>query len=334
MNYHGIFGFDISTYQDAPSTPAVVNFQKMRDYGGRFVIIKAGQGNWPDPDFETNWRNAKGILPRATYWYLDNRYPPKEQARKYFEIIRQDLEGMCWVDIEDKQAGLYEGWRNWYDFCEELKAVYPGVRIGIYTGFYVWWEYITFAMPAQRDYFKQYPLWLANYQTDPYNPAYNTILVPLPWLEYAILQSGTPAIGHDVGVESAEIDYNQFNGDENAFIQMFGGKPQEGSQMATGKVLVNLNIRPTAGTQYAYIGQLAPNDIVEGTVANGWWKLTGWKRGGLTMTLPRLDCYAYEGANQGYIQTIVQPPQPPAQTFPAEMGVTIGGVTKTYVLKA
>jgi hypothetical protein len=121
MNYTGIFGFDISTWQDSPSIPGVIDFQAMRDYGGRFVIIKAGQGNWKDPDFDVSWKNAKGILPRATYWFYDNRYPPKEQAEKYFEIIKGDLEGMCWLDLEDRQVGIYSGWRGWYDFIVALK---------------------------------------------------------------------------------------------------------------------------------------------------------------------------------------------------------------------
>jgi hypothetical protein len=241
LNYTGIFGFDISTYQDAPSTPAVVDFAKMRDYGGRFVIVKAGQGNWEDPDFDTNWRNAKGILPRASYWYYDNRYSPKEQARKYFDTIRQDLEGMCWLDLEDKQAGIYSGYRNWYDFCEELKLLYPAVRIGIYSGFYYIVEMFSYATTAKKNYFVQFPLWLANYQPDPFHPNYGTILIPLPWLEYLILQSGTPAIGPLAGVESLEIDYNQFNGDAAKFEQYFGSTPQpptEGNNMPKNKVTI------------------------------------------------------------------------------------------------
>jgi hypothetical protein len=91
--------------------------------------------------------------------------------------------------------------------------------------------------------------------------------------------------------------------------------PTEGNNMI-GKVLVNLNIRPSAGTIHPYIGQLAPNDIVEGTVTFGWWRLTKWTRGGVVMTLPRLECYAYEGANKGYIQTLPTPPEPEPIAIP------------------
>jgi hypothetical protein len=332
VNYTGIFGFDISTWQDAPGTPAVVDFRKMRDYGGRFVIVKAGQGTWEDPDFDTNWKNAKGVLPRASYWYLDNRYPPKEQARKYFEIIQHDLEGMCWIDIEDTQAGLYEGWRNWYDFCEELKAVYPGVRIGIYTGFYVWWEYITFATPLQRQYFAQFPLWLASYGADPFHPNYSGILVPLPWLDYLILQSGTPAIGPLVGVESMEVDYNQFSGDEAKFRQYFGGitePPQEPGEIIMARYeatsIYSMSLRPDHSTANTKIGTIAAGSRMQGDTL---WEAPGEKWlyvlsvNGVSLTQP--GWIAIVTASRVYCTlTDNQPPTEPAGEYVADFDVTL-----------
>jgi hypothetical protein len=215
FDFHNIVGYDISKWQGA------VNFQKMKAGGASFVIVKASQGNWADPKFAENWKAAKGVLPRSSYHYYDNRYPPDAQARKYFDILRGDLEGMCWLDLEDRSTGVYQGWQGWYDFLEEFKQVYPGARIGIYSNFYYIIEMLSFATKAQRDYFGQYPLWLANYGTDPFHPAYSSTMVPLPWLECLILQSGTPAIGLDAGVESLEIDYNQFSGDANKFASYF-----------------------------------------------------------------------------------------------------------------
>lgn len=333
MNFQNIIGFDVSKWQGS------IDFAKMRGGGARFVIIKAGQGNWEDPRFAENWAKAKGILPRATYFYYDNRYPPKDQARKYYDIIRKDLEGMCWLDLEDRQTGMYAGWRNWFDFIEELRLLYPTVRVGIYTGFYYMVEMLTYATSAQKQYFAQFPLWLAWYFGDPFKPNYNTIMTPLPWLEYDILQSGTPAIGLDAGVQSREIDYNQFNGDEAKFTQMFGTippevpesepeQPTEGAIMQ-GKVMVNLNIRPTPGVSLPAIGQLAPGDVIEASgVIGGWWKLMKWTRNGAPLSLPAVECYAYSGASNGYIQEIVTPPAP---TFPPRVGLTIGTETRYYV---
>jgi GH25 family lysozyme M1 (1,4-beta-N-acetylmuramidase) len=272
MNFQGIIGFDVSKWQGA------IDFQKMKGGGASFVIMKAGQGNWPDPNFETNWKNAKGVLPRATYWYFDNRYPPKDQAEKYFEIIKGDLDGMCWLDLEDRQAGLYAGWRSWYDFCEALKLTYPGARIGIYSNFYYIMEMLSYATREQRQYFAQYPLWLANYGSDPFHPNYSTIMTPLPWLDYLILQSGTPAIGLDAGVSSLEIDYNQFDGDLEKFAQYFGGvvPPVEGAIMTRYEAVstYTMSLRPDHNTANTPLGSIPAQSKIHGDVI---WEAPGEK---------------------------------------------------------
>jgi GH25 family lysozyme M1 (1,4-beta-N-acetylmuramidase) len=242
----GIFGFDISTYQDSPAIPGNVDFRKMRDYGASFVIIKAGQGDWMDPDFWTNWHNSKGVLPRSSYWYYDNHYDPKVQAQKYWNILKIDPEGVCWVDLEDRESG--GGWRKWYDFLEEFRRVsgMPSERVGIYTGFYYWTEYLKLATEAQLEYFALYPLWLASYPPDPFHPDYKNILCPPPWCTPLILQSGTPAIGKAAGVESLDIDYDIFNGDLARFSNYFdlSIKPPEGDgtaeppQEETGETMI------------------------------------------------------------------------------------------------
>jgi hypothetical protein len=332
VNYTGIYGFDVSTWQDAPTTPAVIDFWKMRGYGARFVIVKAGQGNWEDPDFDTSWRNAKGVLPRATYWYYDNRYPPREQAEEYFDIIKNDLEGMCWLDLEDRQVGLYSGWRNWYDFITQLKELYPGVRIGIYSGFYYIVEMLSYATTPQRQYFAQFPLWLANYGPDPFRPNYNTILVPLPWLEYLILQSGTPAIGPLVGVESMEVDYNQFNGDETAFRQYFGGitePPQEPGEIIMARYeatsIYSMSLRPDHSTANTKIGTIAAGSRMQGDTL---WEAPGeqWlyvlSVNGVSLTQP--GWIAIVTASRVYCTlTDNQPPTEPAAEYVVDCDVTL-----------
>jgi GH25 family lysozyme M1 (1,4-beta-N-acetylmuramidase) len=269
VDYRGIFLFDVSHWQGK------IDFNKMKSYGASAVIMKASQGNWEDDRFAENWKASKGVLPRASYHYYDNRYPPKEQAHAWFEAIQHDLEGMCWLDLEDSQTGLYAGWRAWYDFIAELLAIYPGARIGIYSNFYYIVERLSYATTSQRNYFGQFPLWLASYQIDPFKPRYASILIPQPWLEYLILQSGTPAIGLDAGVESKEIDYNQFNGDPIKFLKFFGAapaipeiptQPEEGTMKGTVLLGYSLNVRRTDNN--LVIGALRVNDVVYGDVAN------------------------------------------------------------------
>lgn len=327
MNFSNfnVHGPDISFYQDADNTPQMVNFQTMKAAGANFVIVKAGQRYYPDPDFVHNWKEAKAAgIPRGSYWFYDSRETPKRQAEKYWSLLQDDPGELIHAgDWEENYNGTYRDWQYFYDFLFWFQAFskLPHERIPVYTNYFYWMEHAPTNVLSLQ-WFNRHPLWLASYG------AQATAKVPAPWRECLLWQYGTPSVGIQYGAESREIDMNLWNGDLQSFNRYFGlgettppttEPPTEGETMQ-GKVLVNLNIRPTASTQFAYIGQLAPNDIVEGTVTNGWWRLTKWTRGGVTMTLPRLECYAYEGANKGYIQTIAEPP---AEVAPTEITVRL-----------
>jgi len=225
---HGIIGADVSFYQGYPPAFPVIDFEKMRAYGMQFVIVKAGQRNYVDPAFEYNWSAARNILPRSSYWYFDNTYSAIAQAKIYYDVIRDDLEGICWLDLEDKNLGDYRGWRFWYDFLETFKMLsgLSDARIGIYTAFYYWFDEMQKANLSQRGYFKRYPLWLADYGlkgSDPLKPDFIRKIVPFPWYDgdCLMVQTGTPAIGLEAGVYSKEIDFNFFNGDRDKFNRVF-----------------------------------------------------------------------------------------------------------------
>lgn len=225
---NGIIGADISYGQGYPPHFPVTDFRKMRDYGMRFVVCKASQRNYADPSFEYNWPAARGILPRASYHYYDNTYSAIAQAKVYWDIIRDDLEGICWLDLEDRNEGTYRGWRYWYDWLEafSLLSKLPDDRIGIYTAYYYWLEEMRLANLSQRAYFKKYRLWLADYGlrgSDPLHPNFETKYTPDPWHDedVVMVQTGTPVIGHDAGVSSWRLDYNIFNGGMDKFNQVF-----------------------------------------------------------------------------------------------------------------
>lgn len=230
MNFSnsGIIGCDISYGQGYPPSFPVNDFRKMRDYGFEFVIIKAGQRHYADPAFEYNWAGAKGILSRSSYWYYSNTYSPLLQADNYWRLLRFDPEGICWLDLEDRTRGTYEGWKHWYDFLEAFRMLsrLSNMQIGIYTSYYYWSENMLSATWAEREYFHRYPLWLANYGakgSDPLHPDFESVTAPLPWDDddCIIVQTGTPAIGERVGVNSKEIDYDIFNGNRELFGKCF-----------------------------------------------------------------------------------------------------------------
>lgn len=254
---NGIIGCDISYGQGYPPLFPVTDFDVMTRYGMRFVIQKAGQKNYVDPSFKYNWPAAKGKLPRHSYWFYDNEENPKRQAEKYWEIMEPDMEGMLWLDLEDKGIGDFSVALYWYDFLERLKAK-SGLKsdgIGIYTGIDYWKTKTSGLSAADKLYFKQYKIWLANYRDDPFEPDFHNIILPYPFEseDILMLQSGTPTIGKLCGVSSYELDYNIFNGDEAKFARYFPfnsqppipplGDPSMYSGNAKTTLTKNVNVR-------------------------------------------------------------------------------------------
>jgi hypothetical protein len=134
----------------------------MKAAGARFAIIRAGQNLWEDNEFDISWKACKGILPRGSYWFYDSRIDPKRQAKKWlscFDDPNDMGELPHFADFEDEYGGPFGTWRHWYDFMEELKVLRPGIRLGVYTGYYYWRERtIGKSIPtASLNYFKQYP---------------------------------------------------------------------------------------------------------------------------------------------------------------------------------
>lgn len=214
-----IVGPDVSFYQDDPTNATGINFIKMAANAG-YVIIRAGQNVWEDKKFDVSWAASKGWLPRGSYWFYDSRIDPKIQAQKYISCFAdpKDMgELPLWCDFEDTYGGPFGTWRHWYDFIETLKLIAPEKAIGIYTGYYYWTERTLphLITPAQLAYFKQHPLWIANYNV-------TAPMVPKPWDTWTLWQFTDNGNGPLYGVESKNIDLNYFNGDATAFLAEFG----------------------------------------------------------------------------------------------------------------
>ena len=209
---------DISFYQDINETPQGVDFAKMK-LATMLVVIRAGQKNWIDSDFRTNWKRAKEAgLYRGSYWFYDSRVDPKRQAELWIDAMDGDLgELPLWLDFEENYKGQFAGWRYWYDCIERLKQLTGGKKeIGIYTNYYYWLEN-TVQKGISDDslaYFAKYPLWVAAYKID--KPQ-----IPKPFADWVFWQFTSNGHGASYGVESLDIDLNYFNGDENAFRSYF-----------------------------------------------------------------------------------------------------------------
>jgi GH25 family lysozyme M1 (1,4-beta-N-acetylmuramidase)/uncharacterized protein YgiM (DUF1202 family) len=295
-----VIGPDVSFYQDDPETPQGIDFKKMAKTAG-YVIIRAGQNTWVDPDFKVNWRESKlAGLPRGSYWFYDSRAEPKRQAELWAQQYAGDFgELPLFADFEENYKGPYTGWKNWYTFLERLKQLVSGKEIDIYTAYYYWRDNAPNAttQAASLEYFHQYPLWIANYSTaEP--------LIPKPWAkgEWLFWQYTEVGDGDLYGVESKGIDLNYFNGDMAAFRVRFNLEdtppppppdpdPIPDDDTPTGVLyrvtaVPSLKVREGPGVTYNAIGLLYTNEVVEeinATADRSWLKvrksdgsLLGW----------------------------------------------------------
>ncbi len=252
-------GPDVSFYQDDDETPEGIDFDKMKARSD-FVIIRAGQNQWIDPDFRTNWAAAKKAgLPRGSYWYYDSRIEPQRQAELWRDALGDDRgELPLFADFEENYGGPYEGWRKWYAFLEYLKNVMPEKEIVVYTGYYYWRENApnpdTHA--SSLEYFHQYPLWIANYGVDKPN-------IPEPWGEdeWLLWQYTDHGDGPGYGVESLGIDLNYFNGDSAAFRTRFN--IPDALPPSNTKYKIDLSLRESPDVNSASTGTLVHDELVE-----------------------------------------------------------------------
>lgn len=270
-----VIGPDISFYQDDNNTLGKVDFTKMKTAGARFVICRAGQNSWPDPDFADYWRDAKSAgIPRGSYWFYDSRYPPEAQADLWLSVLGADRgELPMWADLEESYGGTYKGSQNWRKFIERVRSKAPDKEIGVYTAYGYW---SSNCPVADRAYFGQFPLWVANYGV-------TTPKLPPGWSDWLFWQFTSTGDGPSYGVESKGIDLNYFNGNAVDFYERFPGgsappppvEPEDPRQVGT--IIVGaLNVRTGPGTQYSIIegATLLQGDQAFGNVDPG----TNWMR--------------------------------------------------------
>jgi GH25 family lysozyme M1 (1,4-beta-N-acetylmuramidase)/uncharacterized protein YraI len=270
-----LIGPDVSFYQDDPETPQGIDFAAMHKQAA-FVIIRAGQNLWPDPDFKYNWREAKKAgLARGSYWFYDSRANPKRQAELWVERLEGDLgELPLFADLEETFGGQYSGWGKWYDFLERLRSLIGEKEIAIYTAYYYWRDHAPNATTQSNslEYFHQYPLWIAHYKAE--KPR-----VPKPWAddEWLFWQFTEQGSGKSYGVESIAVDLNYFNGELESFHKRFplvpaGPPPSPAPTPGPGTkhrvIAASLRIREGPGTTFSILGGLRLNDIVEEITAN------------------------------------------------------------------
>jgi lysozyme len=194
------FGCDISLYQNAISTPQVVDFAVMKAAGASFVIIKASQANWADRDMVLNWANAKraGIL-RGAYHFLVWNVDPNKQADYFCELAAYDPPELglfadfeWWSEVPSNAIAILDA------FCTRVEK-HVG-RCGVYTAPGFWQP-----NGSQDPKWLRRPLWQAEWKVP-----YPTVMKP--WVNWTFWQSTNKGDGLKFGCESKQVDMNEFNG--------------------------------------------------------------------------------------------------------------------------
>lgn len=213
---------DISKWQDDINTAKIVDFEKLKSMGVRGVIIKCGEANSIDRAFIPYVHALQSSsMPFGVYWYYNNKYPPKKQAKLFVDTLKGNKVNPqlgVWLDLEDRNPGNYIGWKHWYDFLIEIITTLPkSIKIGIYTGHYYFTEFTVQAgiTASSLSWFAQFPLWIASYGFLP--------RATRPWGDKWTLWQFTDLLdGIKFGVESKELDGNYFNGTLDDFNSYFG----------------------------------------------------------------------------------------------------------------
>lgn len=188
-------GTDISHWQDAPTTPKEINFEKMKLAGANFVIFKVSESKFTDRVYRISWDDAEGILPRGGYNYLNYTMPGLEQAKYFCDALSENpmpelcvvVDYECRVNVpQDANGHLW----NWLEYVENQLHIIPW----IYTSPSYWKEFGT-----PNIAWKKYPLWIANYKV-------STPVIPKPWTECVCWQFTSKGDGTLFGAESLNID--------------------------------------------------------------------------------------------------------------------------------
>lgn len=236
-------GIDISTWNDRNDTPQMPDFAKAKANGAHFAFIRASQDTFPDPDFKTNWQNAKSAgLPRGAYHFFDLRpgkHTTKEQAQYFCSLLKGDAGELPPVmDYERPNASYPElpPHDQSLSIIEEFSNVVYA-ELGEYPIIYTNWSALQYRLDPVPEWLRKRGLWLAGY---PYVNAGETPQQAAdkalargsydsnrwfgwPWTFWQFSDRGD---GAAFGMESKQVDLDYFNGSPDKLAQYCGCTPK------------------------------------------------------------------------------------------------------------
>lgn len=202
-----LYGCDISRFQDDSTTPSRINFKKMVDAGISFIGIRCLFGVTKDRDFDYNWKAARDAgLIRTAYHFVTVGSTAQEQLDAVLTTLRDDKGELPVTHDYERYLYATNDWRvpkigNLKYLATEIAKEHKRKGI-VYTGYYTWRDYGGW----NDNYWLEHPLWIATYSHTP--------LIPKPWTNWTFWQYTDKGNGSDYGVESKNIDLDQFQGTE------------------------------------------------------------------------------------------------------------------------
>lgn len=197
---YSVHGIDVSRHQENIDWKVVAN-EKQDDISIHFAFIKATEGvSTADKNFKKNWQgaNSTNIVCGAYHFFIATKNG-KDQARNFIGTVALksgnlppviDIEELYGANPVDMRLRMKE----WIQMVEDYYHVKPI----IYTSADFYNQYLD-------GYFNDYPLWVAHYFEK------NKPRISSPWIFW---QHNN--MGHITGI-SEKVDFNVFNGDEDAF---------------------------------------------------------------------------------------------------------------------
>ncbi len=214
-----LLGIDTSRWEDNPNTPQTIDWQKSKDAGVKFVIMKATEGpSYIDPVFNLHAADTKGIFPRGSYHYWRVNHSASSQARNYVATASGfGLELPPCLDVEDYYGDLPKGSVLQTRLIEMLKAVDNafGRECMLYTSPNILKYYLPSVLSPELTKRK---LWIAHYGV-------NTPSIA-PFTRWAFWQYSERGVAAKYGIDEAiMVDENFYNGTQEQFNAEFGLTP-------------------------------------------------------------------------------------------------------------
>ena len=231
-----VLGVDVSRWNAHIDPPPVIHmdWEKCSQAGAKFAFIRAGSINavsgvcYTDFEFDYNSEVAHQLMPVGYYWY----YRPNFDSLLQSDFFCGLIEGKDWrlppvVDVETMGGlGASQVASRLVNFCY---SVYDnlGQYPMIYTRGTFWNPNGPVPGVGDNSLWASLDLWVARYTVLPEpwgNPGDQEVLRPRHWNDWLFWQfsDGGNGRGAEFGAQSASIDINLYNGNQDDFEDEFG----------------------------------------------------------------------------------------------------------------